>query len=402
MLDLHEMLDVAFGERTCDEVSRETPGRYGDERLPAPVVVWNVCRRCNMSCPHCYAAAGEAPSRFALEPSEALRVADELAECGVRAVIFSGGEPLMRPDLLELIDAVRAGGIPCHLSTNGTLLDHSTASALADAGIGYVGVSVDGGPGFNDDYRGLADGFERASRGVENAREAGLRTGLRITLTERNLDQLDAVREHARSLQVDRFYVSHLVDAGRGRAMADVDLDREESRSVVRGLARRSLPWRRREGDPSVVTGGNDSDGPFLVGWLRRCFGTGPAERALALLRRRGGNSAGVGLLNIDARGNVHPDQFWRECTLGNVRDLSVEELLEHPMRRVLATRTERLRGRCGECPFADVCGGSHRERALARNGGVWDSDPACLLRENDLAESILEEEQEGQPCASI
>ena len=385
VLNVTEVVDVALGERSAQEVRRGTPDRYDADELPPPVVVWNVCRHCNMECPHCYAAATATPSRFSLDGDEAAELIDEMAEAGIRVVIFSGGEPLMRPDLFELISRADRRGISCHLSTNGTLLDDQKARRLADAGIGYVGVSIDGMPEFNDEYRGLEDGFERATRGIECAREAGLRTGLRVTLTQHNLDHLPRLLEHAHAIDVERFYVSHLLDAGRGYAMSDADLDRSQCRATLRYLFEQTHPSERAEGAPDIVTGGNDSDGPFLVQWLDEIAGGEAARRAGSLLASRGGNSAGVGLLNIDSRGAVHPDQFWRQCTLGEVRETPFAEILEHPMRRKLANRHDHVAGRCGDCRFFELCGGSHRERALARHGDVWGSDPACLMSDREI-----------------
>lgn len=384
MLNITKTLQVALGRSEAEELRSDRSSRFRDPEGVPPVVVWNVCRHCNMECPHCYAAATASPSRFALDRDEALDVIDQLADCGVRVVIFSGGEPLMRPDLEELIRTADARGLSCHLSTNGSLLDPETARNLADAGIGYVGISIDGMPEFNDDYRGLEDGFDRATGGIRNAQAAGLRTGLRLTLTRHNLDQLDAVYEHAVDLGVDRFYVSHLLDAGRGYGMENADLDRKECRRTLRRLFEWAHPDERTPEEPDVVTGGNDSDGALLVWWLWKQAGPRAARRAFRLLASRGGNSAGVKLLNIDARGDVHPDQFWRQCTLGNVRETPVAEILDHPLRRKLARREEHIHGRCADCDFLDICGGSHRERALARTGDRWGSDPACVLTDEE------------------
>lgn len=393
MLNISEVMDVALGRRELEEVRRRQPDRYAGSELPPPVVVWNVCRRCNMTCPHCYAAASASESRFTLDHAEALELVDQMADNAIEVVIFSGGEPLMRDDLMTLIERADSRGLSCHLSTNGTLLDSTTARRLAAAGIGYVGVSVDGMPAFNDDYRGLEEGFEKASSGLSNARVAGLRTGLRMTLTRHNIDQLEDVFEHARALGVDRFYVSHLLDAGRGFAMSDADLSRDACRQTLRWLFEMAHPASRRESDPDIVTGGNDSDGVFLIRWLAESVGGEAAARAMRLLGLRGGNSAGVGIINIDSRGEVHPDQFWRQSTLGNVRRTSLSEILDHPLRETLANRADHVKGRCARCRFFEICGGSHRERALARHDDVWGPDPACLMTEREIEPNGRERE---------
>ncbi|RMG13856.1 MAG: radical SAM protein [Planctomycetota bacterium] len=358
--------------------------RFGSGPRP-PVVVWNVVRHCNMCCPHCYAAASSRPSPTDLSTSEALRVLDSIAAAGVRVLIFSGGEPLLRPDLFFLMDKARRLGLRPHLSTNGSLIDSEAARRLVDSGVVYVGVSIDGPADFNDLYRGLPGGFERAVRALRLARAAGLRTGLRLTLMRDNRQYLEEVYATAREVGANRFYVSHLIGAGRARGLADQALSRAEARASLRllfALAERGLDegWSTR-----VVTGSNDSDGPFLLRWLRERYGA-RADVVAELLLRRGGNSAGEGLLNIDARGRVHPDQFWQEAVLGDVRTDRFEDILAHPLRTQLARRSDALCGRCGGCAYLDLCRGSHRGRALAAHGDPWASDPACVLEDSEIS----------------
>jgi len=268
MLMVSQLLRVARGELAGDALRAQRPMRFGEGDAPV-VVVWNVCRHCNMTCPHCYAAADATPSPSDLSTEEALDVIEQLASVGVKTVIFSGGEPLLREDLFELIEAARAAGLGPQLSTNGSLIDETMAQRLRDAGIGYVGVSVDGRPDFNDSYRGLADGHAKALAALRAAKAVGLRTGLRMTLTRRNQDQLSEVLDAARSVGCDRFYVSHLVDAGRGRVISGDDLDRDEARSLLRGLFERALSTLDEKEAPAIVTGSNDSDGPLLLLFVR-------------------------------------------------------------------------------------------------------------------------------------
>ncbi len=385
MLNVSDLVRLAASGGEPDEVAARSPARFAPERRRAPVVVWNVCRHCNQSCPHCYAAASSRPSRADLSTQEAHRVIDDLADTGVRFLIFSGGEPLLRRDLFELIAHATARGIDAQLSTNGTAIDRSTARRLAEVGVRYVGVSIDGVPAFNDSYRGMSGGFALASAGLRHARAAGMRTGIRMTVTRRNEDQLDALLSHARFLRVDRFYVSHLVYAGRGRRLVGDDLSPAEARTLLLRLFYTAERQLRMEHGPKIVTGGNDSDGALLVVWTEMQYGKDAAERVRSVLRRRGGNSAGEGVVCIDDRGRVHPDQFWQDVVLGDVREQPLREILDHPMVEMLRGRAARLSGRCGQCPFLDLCRGSHRERAVARFGEPWASDPSCVLSEEDL-----------------
>lgn len=386
MLEVTDLLRRAMGMADGGaERGRADAGRYDPSPARPPVVVWNVCRHCNMRCPHCYAAASMRPAPDDLSPEEARRLVDDLAAAGVRIVIFSGGEPLLRPDLVDLIARARDRGIAPQLSTNGVLLDEATVDRLAAAGTRYVGVSLDGLRRFNDAYRGLPGGFERASRGLRRAKAAGMRTGLRVTLTRRNVDQVEPLLRHALDLDVDRFYVSHLLYAGRGRGLIGDDLAPAESRALLLRLFERAEGLIRDGARVGVVTGGNDSDGVLLLRWVEARYGAPAARRVRARLERRRGNSAGEGIVAIDSRGRVHPDQFWAAMTLGDVRTQSFAEILAHPMRAELRAREARLEGRCGACAYRALCRGSHRERALAATGRLWDPDPACVLTDDEI-----------------
>jgi radical SAM protein with 4Fe4S-binding SPASM domain len=385
MLMVSQLLRVARGDLAAGALQSAGHLRFAGTDAPV-VVVWNVCRHCNMTCPHCYAAADSRPSPSDLSTEEALDVVGQLKDAGVKVVIFSGGEPLLREDLFELIDAVREAGMSPQLSTNGSLIDEAMATRLKTAGIGYVGVSVDGTPEFNDPYRGLEDGHAKALAALCAAKAEGMRTGMRMTLTRRNREQLPEVFEAARSVGCDRFYVSHLVDAGRGRVISSGDdLDREQARELLHDLFERALALLDDEDAPAVVTGSNDSDGPLLLRFVEERFGDEAAEGVRQVLLARGGNSAGEKMICIDHRGRVRPDQFWHDTGFGSLRTGTLAEALEHPLRGQLRRRTELLTGRCSSCCYLDLCRGSHRERAQARDGSCWASDPACVMTDEEI-----------------
>ncbi|MBW2387623.1 MAG: radical SAM protein [Deltaproteobacteria bacterium] len=385
MLPVSELVEVARGQVTDAELRARSPLRFSGAGQHAPVVIWNVCMHCNMTCPHCYAAAVAEPSPTDLTHEEGLRLLDDLASCGVRVVIFSGGEPLLRKDLLDLIRHARSLGIAPQLSTNGVLIDREVAAELAEAGVAYVGISIDGLPDFNDGYRGLEGGYEAALRGLQNAKRVGMKTGLRMTLTRRNVDQLSAMVEVAQSVDVDRFYVSHLVYSGRGFKVAHEDLSRAQVRKALLLLFELAEELAAGGLLPKIVTGSNDSDGVFLLQWIEQRYGESAGKQVRELLLQRGGNSAGERILDIDSRGRVHPDQFWRGAVLGDVRKESFAKILEHPLREQLSRRLELLTGRCGSCTQRALCRGSHRERALARYRDPWASDPACVMEDSEI-----------------
>jgi radical SAM protein with 4Fe4S-binding SPASM domain len=386
MLPVTDLIEVALGRSEIGDLSARAPRRFEAVTRDTPVVIWNICMHCNMHCPHCYAAAVAEPSPTDLTHEEGIDLLDQLADAGVRVMIFSGGEPLLRADVFELIAHAKQRGISPQLSTNGVLIDEDVAKQLADAGIAYVGISIDGIESFNDAYRGLSGGFDAALRGLRNAKAAGMKTGLRMTLSKRNFDQLESMVDVARDAHVNRFYVSHLVYSGRGYKVAHEDLNREQQRATLSWLFEKAESLLDLDPEFKIVTGSNDSDGVYLLHWIRERHGEAAGAKVRELLLLRGGNSAGERILNIDSRGRVHPDQFWRAAVLGDIRRESFATILAHPLRDQLSRRLEYLTGRCGTCSERKLCRGSHRERALAFHRDPWASDPACVMEDTEIA----------------
>jgi len=385
MLPVTDLIALAVGRSAIGELSAGAPRRFEAVTRNAPVVIWNICMHCNMECPHCYAAAVAKPAPTDLSFDEGIDLLDQLAATGVRIVIFSGGEPLLRGDVFELLAHAKRRGISAQLSTNGVLIDDGVAEWLADVGVAYVGVSIDGVESFNDAYRGLSGGFEAALRGLRSAKSAGMKTGLRMTLSKRNFDQLESMIDVARGARVDRFYLSHLVYSGRGYKVAHEDLSRPQQRSTLGWLFERAESLLETDPEFKIVTGSNDSDGVFLLRWVRERHGDAAGAKVRDLLLLRGGNSAGERILNIDPRGRVHPDQFWRAAVLGDIRKERFARILEHPLRDQLRRRLEFLKGRCGVCSEREICRGSPRERALAYYRDPWAPDPACVMEDAEI-----------------
>jgi Fe-coproporphyrin III synthase len=382
VLLISELLRVARSRPSAaPAMTNEEPGRAPE------LVVWNLAGHCNLSCPHCFTSGASRPSARDVRTDEALRVLEELARTGVRRVVFGGGEPLLRPDLLVLCERTRVLGMRAELSSNGVLLDEAMARSLAGAGVASVSIGIDGLREFNDRYRGMVGAFERASRGLRNARAAGIRTSLCMTFTRRNAGHLHPLIDHALELELDEFRLCHLAYAGRTSSVAQEDLTPLESRVLVEELFERAEALLDREGPMSITSSGNDSVAALLLVWIEEHWGRSPAARVRELLRRAGGNGAGERVLVIDRLGRVLPDQHWQSNVLGDVRVQPIDEILAHPLRAELGQRTSRLLGRCGGCRYLDVCRGSSRERALVReaDGGAWGPDPACVMTDAEV-----------------
>lgn len=362
-----------------------------------PVVAWNITRRCNLACVHCYTDSYDRHYPGELTTEEGKALIDDLAHFKVPALLFSGGEPLLRSDLFELAAYARDRGLRTTLSTNGTLITKANARRIREAGFNYVGISLDGLGETNDRFRGKTGAFEAALRGIRNCLSVDQKVGLRLTLTRRNFQDLQGIFDFIEAEGIPRACFYHLVYAGRGRQMTHDDLSHAETRRALDIILERTLDFHQRGLHKDILTVDNHVDGPYLYLKLRR-IDPERAERARALLEWNGGgaNSSGVGFGNIDPVGNVHPDQFWQDYTFGNVRERKFSEIwtdTRDPLMAALKNRLPLLKGKCRECRFLKMCGGSFRVRALAATGDPWAPDPACYLTEREIATGELDDE---------
>jgi len=356
-------------------------------REDRPVVVWNVTRSCPLSCVHCYNDSGKKTYPGELSTREALSVIDGLASFKVPAIIFSGGDPLQRPDIFELIEYAGSKDVRTILSTNGILIDKDTAERIKDSGIVYVGVSIDGNEEVNDRLRGMQGGFKKALNGMRLCRDLGLVVGVRFTMSKKTIGELPFIFDLLEAEGIHRGYFAHLVYAGRGEKFSREDLDHNETRKAVDYIFDRAESFIKTGAKKDIVLGSNDVDGVYLY---LRLLKNDPEKAAAVrkLLAGRGGNSSGVSLGNIDNLGDVHADQFWSHHSFGNVKERSFEEIWTNsadPLLNALKDRKGFVKGRCAKCDFFDICGGNYRVRAEFATGDIWAEDPACYLSDDEL-----------------
>ncbi len=356
--------------------------------VPRPVTVINCTRRCNLDCAHCYAASTPADQpEDELGTDDIHRLLDDLAGFGAPVVLFSGGEPLLREDLPELVAHAASVGLRASLSTNGTLIDRPTARRLADAGASYIGVSIDGLAETNDAFRGVPGAFDQALAGMRNCRSAGLKVGLRMTMTRRNLPDLPAVFDLLGEHEIPRACFYHLAYTGRGEDIRSDAPSSEQTREAMDLILRRTAELHRNGQGREILTVDNHADAGYLVMYLQQ-RDPAVAERALKLLRANGGNASGERIACIGPTGDVHPDPFWRTRVVGNVRNRPFSEIWSdssHPLLTRLRERPRNLKGRCARCRFLDICNGNLRARAEAA-GDPWGDDPACYLTDEEIA----------------
>ncbi len=354
---------------------------------PGPVVIWNLIRRCNLACQHCYSISADIDFPGELSTPQIYATMDDLKAFGVPVLILSGGEPLLHPDIFDISRRAKAMGFYVGLSTNGTLIDESLLPRIAQTGYDYVGISIDGIESTHDRFRRKQGAYIASLRALRLCRDAGIKVGVRFTLTQDNAHDLPRLLDLIEGERIDKFYLSHLNYGGRGNVNRKTDAMFQTTRLAMDRLF--DACWRLLEaGTPKeFVTGNNDADAVYLLHWVRRRI---PArEKALrASLAQWGGNASGVGVANIDNLGNVHPDTFWWDYGLGNVKERPFSKIwpdVSDPLMAGLKASPRRVKGRCASCAYLDVCGGNTRVRAWQLTGDPWAEDPGCYLDDDEL-----------------
>ncbi len=390
---------IGISKLYCGTVEPSDALRYGrhSAHLPShllqfsadkrPVVVWNVTRRCNLKCVHCYAHAKDQHFNNELTTAEGRTLIDDLATFGAPVLLFSGGEPLIRPDLPELAAYAVERGMRAVISTNGTLIDPTMARTLKEIGLSYVGISIDGTEPVNDRFRGVAGAYRRAMEGIRNCREAGIKVGLRFTINCFNAEEIPAIFDLLEAESIPRVCFYHLVYAGRGSNLVRDDLTHEQTRAALDLIIDRTADLHARGLDKEVLTVDNHADGPYLYLRLLRENPVRAAE-VLELLKMNEGNNSGRGIGCVSWDGEVYADQFWRHHSFGNIRQTPFSQIWSQPEDPLLAKLKEKKRwvtGRCATCRWLDVCAGNFRVRAEAVTGDVWAPDPACYLSDEEI-----------------
>lgn len=365
-----------------------SPGSMRAIRTPkAPVVIWNLIRRCNLTCRHCYTTSADIDFPGELNSEQAFSVIDDLAQYGVPALILSGGEPLLRPDIFELTHYAKNKGLYVGLSSNGTLINEQNIGAVKAAGYDYVGISIDGNRQNHDYFRRREGGFDDAMHGLSLCSQNNIKVGLRFTLTKDNFNDLKDILHMLREFDIDKFYLSHLNYSGRGRTNRGDDAHHEMTRMAVDILFESCLEDLNQGRNREYVTGNNDADGVYFYHWVSKRF----PDRAAHIKKRLlswGGNSTGKFIANIDNVGNVHPDTFWWNYSIGNVKEQPFSKIWEQtadPLMLAFRQTPRRLKGRCGNCSYSQICNGNTRVRAYVAYGDPLAEDPGCYLTDEEI-----------------
>jgi radical SAM protein with 4Fe4S-binding SPASM domain len=325
------------------------------------VISWNLTQRCNLRCQHCYIDASTAMSGE-LSTEEALRVIDEIAEVNRELIlILTGGEPLLRPDLDQLVARAAQLGLTVVLGTNGALLTIQRARALKERGLAGVGISLDSlVAARHDEFRGIDGAWNSTVEGIQAAQEAGLDVQIQITMTRENVRELPEVVQFTRNAGAKVLTVFFLVCTGRGQDLVDLTPDEYENNLEF-------LVQRQDEGEGVLIR-------PRCAPTFRRVLAQ--AKPGSILLESDAGRCmAAKNYCRITPDGKVTPCPYMPMVT-GDLREQSFGEIWwSDPL--LLSLREPELQGRCGDCEYSDLCGGC-RARAFAAIGNPLAEDPWC------------------------
>lgn len=366
-----------------------TPTALKPARKPAaPVVIWNLIRRCNLTCKHCYTTSANIDFPGELTTPQIYTVMDDLKAFKVPVLILSGGEPLLHPDIFAISRRAKDMGFYVALSSNGTKISTENIDEIADIDYQYIGVSLDGIKDTHDQFRRVKGSFDEALRGVHLCLDKGIKVGIRFTLTQDNAMDFPALLQLMDDNDIDKFYLSHLNYGGRGNRNRKDDAHFEMTRDAMDLMFQTCYDWLKAGKDREFVTGNNDADAVYFLHWVTKHF-PDKAEHIKAKLEQWGGNASGVNVANIDNLGNVHPDTFWWHYDLGNVKDRPFSEIwrdTSDPLMAGLKQIPRPLEGRCGTCHYQAICNGNTRVRAAQTTSNYWAEDPGCYLSELEIA----------------
>ena len=352
-----------------------------------PVVVWNMTRRCNLRCVHCYSSSQNIRYGNELTTAEAKAMIRDLATFGSPVILFSGGEPLMHRGLPELARYAVDQGMRAVISTNGTLITRQNAAAFKEIGLSYVGVSLDGMKVTHDHFRGVEGAFDTAMKGIRTCRDLGIKVGVRFTINRHNVEDVPAIFDLLEKENIPRCCFYHLVYSGRGSKLIGEDLSHDQTRALLDLIMDRTKDLFSRGLEKEILTVDNHADGPYLYLRLQK-ENPGRAAEVLELLKMNEGNSSGNGIACISWDGEVHADQFWRGISFGNVRKRPFSEIWMDTGNALMAKLKDKkpyVTGRCAQCRWLDICAGNFRARSEAVTGDIWAPDPACYLTDEEI-----------------
>lgn len=325
------------------------------------IISWNTTNACNLNCPHCYRDASKAlPDE--LTTSEAKAMLQQISEAGFMIMIFSGGEPLLRDDIFELVEHAKGLGLRPVFGTNGTLLNRETVKRLKESGAAAMGISLDSTDAEKHDcFRGVPGSFDKTMEGMKNCREAGLRFQIHTTVMDWNYDEIEQITDLAIESGATAHHIFFLVPTGRAAHLASGIMKAEKYEELLERI------MDRQKEVPIELK-------PTCAPQFMRI-----AKQKGMNMRFTRGCIAGIAYCLIGPTGNVQPCAYL-DMNLGNVREIPFTEIWRNN-EVFKELRTMEYSGSCGRCDYKDVCGGCRARAAYYHKGDYMASEPWCTYK---------------------
>ena len=342
----------------------------------AKILIWNITGKCNLTCRHCYNRSNKF-NEAGLSYDIIIKTIPYLKKIGIKSVILSGGEPLLRGDIFNIAKALKNENIMTSLSSNGTLINGGNIKAIKDS-FDYVGISLDGDEKTHDKFRGIEGSFKKAANAIDVCIENDVKAGLRFSLTKFNYDKLDYFIDLALKFKVSKIYISHLVYSGKGAFYDDLDAGRYAG--ISKKIINTAIKLIEEGKKLDIVTGNSEEEAVILLDVFENRY-PDLKDKLYKKLIRWGGNQAGARLINIDYNGFIKPDPFY-EYKAGNIEFDDIGEVyMKDQLFVKLRDRKRYLKGRCASCGYLDICNGGSRARAYSIYNDYFAEDPSCYFK---------------------
>jgi len=340
--------------------------------LNGTIVIWNLTNNCNLSCLHCYSSSKLTNNISIFNRENIPYIVDKLLNLNTKFVILSGGEPLLFEDLYYVSGLLKEKSINVSLSTNGLLINQDIVDLLKQ-NFDYIGVSIDGSQKTHDKLRAQEGAYKKSLKSIELLLSNGIKTGLRFTLTNKNYQDLKEVFDTAKSLGVPKIYISHLVDSGR--AKDSLFLDKETHKRLSKYIISKAF----NDDSIDIVSGNNEQDAVLLYMEFKDRY-KDYADYLMQTLQNWGGNRSGNRIINIDYHGNVKPDPFFNHTFTNILKKDAIESMKKDEVYVFLNEYPRKLKGKCANCEFLEICNGGSRARAFNKFGDYAMEDPSCFI----------------------
>ena len=352
-----------------NDVERRCRKAY--ENYGVSSVIWNVTSQCDLNCRHCY-IGDEVDISQELDEDEAQGLVSQLGEIGVPLLFLTGGEPLFREDIFDILKSCQENDIITVLSSNGLLLNQEKVNELKRYGVHFNAVSIYGPPKIHDEVVGRPGSFNKIIQGVKNCIENDIQVCFKTVVSNYTYEHLPYIIEKGSQLGVKAFYLCDLIDTGRAQGYDLWRITDEQWRKLAEFLFQKVIMG----GEAELDIGACPSIGPLAIQYFREQNYN--VEHALKRLNSMSACPVGQGYISINASGDVLPCNFMQDYSLGNIRDKPLPELAQKPLMESLACQKD-LKGRCKDCKYKHLCGGC-RAKAYVKTGDITQEDHTCIM----------------------